>query len=176
MWFYLPKTRSSFFRHRKPVSFDDLFKEYRQYKWWNHWKIRESLWTFAFLLIAFRIGTIAFISMFDLWGFGAGIMIHQHKGKLTLPYARSATKTSSSRRHQILVTIHRDGFIMVEGFPYQEDELVQAFFERLQNDPMVIAALIIDREVPMEQVATVLTALRKAHIYRVVFITHSKSI
>ncbi len=100
--------------------------------------------------------------------------IHQHKGKLTLPYARSATKTPS-RRHQILVTIHRDGFIMVEGTPYQNDELVQEFYHRLQNDPVVIAALVIDREVQMKQVYPVLNALRQAGIYRVVFISQDRT-
>ena len=174
MWFYLPKTRAQFFRQQAPVYADDLFKKHRRNKWWNYWKIRESLWTFAFLLFSFRIGTIALVNMYDLWGFEAGLMIHHHEGKLIPPHARSSTKIPS-HRHLTLVTIHRDGFIMVDGSPYRNNKLVLAFQERLRNDPLVVAALVIDREVRMEQLYPVLNALRKARIYRVVFITQDRT-
>ena len=96
MWFYIPKNRAQIIRSEKAFYNDNIYKRYRRYKWWNFWKIRESLWFFVFLIIAFRIGGITFLTMFDLPGYEAASFVYRHKGKMQLPEIKSVEHLTSS--------------------------------------------------------------------------------
>lgn len=172
MWFYLPQSQARVRGSKKPFCLDTIFKQYRRRRWRSYWKIKEALWTFLFLILAVRVGSAALFTLMDFHSVWDAVWLYRHPAKLVLPTAHSL-RSLSSRRNMMLISIHRDGFAMVEGTPCRHEDLPLAFYRQAQMNPLSIAGLVIDRECRMEQVYPVLRALRKAGLYRVRFIARS---
>lgn len=173
MWFYLPQTRSGITRERQTLHHGAFLKAHRRYKWQHYWKIRESLWTFIFLVFGLRVGSAALFVLFDLGAFETGIILHRHAARLILPEAKNTVK-APLWRHQLLITIHHDGFMMVNGVPTSRENLENYIQKADFISRYTVVTCIIDKEVRMEAVYPVLNVLRKLELRQVVFITRSK--
>jgi len=108
--------------------------------------------------------------MFNCSGYIENNFIHKHKGKMKLLKIDSVNKISLSIQHMIIISIHRDGYIMVNGVHTADKYLSSLLNSYRMAEPVAVADLVVDKYCPMERVNYVLISLRKAHFFHIIFV------
>lgn len=171
---YFPKANSRKFGIRKeiyPTQFTRFYSK-RRYDCDEIFKLINVIWFYTFLIFAFRMGGISFLTMFDMTGMYAAI---NSKG-ITVPKAENTTTRNIRGRFFLHISIHEDGHVRVEnGAKINPEHLFIYFKNSKSRNPQAVAFLIVDKNCRMIYVNQVIQALRKADLRKVIFFT-SKSV
>ncbi|KPK87085.1 hypothetical protein AMJ80_12625 [bacterium SM23_31] len=156
--FYQPRSRRAFaFRRGEKGLFDRLWNR-RRYDHYEIEKILHYLLVIVFLWVMVHLGSSLFFIMYNPFG----IQVASYCDGIDVPSVERPGALTY-RRHCLVISVHTDKTVKFNGKIITEpwDEYLR---EKLQQDPMTIALLVIDKKCKMEDVYTVFNALRQAAV------------
>ena len=172
--FFFNKTRakSGLFRTKDDIALNLYAKRSSILK--DNRRFLNLIFNLHMLDFAVRLGSIIAIFFYGLSQFTFEIELWTDP--LTIPAAsEEVSEVVSYQRLIYPIVLYKDGKLMSEGkqLPFNKLERLKLLRKRLNEEPRIIALLIIDQDTPMELVYNLTEDLRIAGIYRIHFATGS---